>query len=107
MSEPLPEKQADVPVSDEHQPSVNEKSVAFEEAKEGKQDPDLEAGSPSYLEPSDSEEIILAHELQKRFGILHTLRQGEEWLDAKIGIETQGIDRIHEEDKKPPSKINV
>jgi hypothetical protein len=107
MSEPVAEKLADAPAPDEPQPSVKEKNVAFEEAKEAKQDTDLEAGSPSYLEQSDSEEIIFARELQKRSGILRTLRQGEEWLDAKIGIETQGIDRIHEENKKPPSKINV
>ncbi len=62
----------------------------------------IEAGA----EESDSE-IILARELQQRNGILHRMRRGEEWLDEKMGIETQGIDRIHEEDKKPPSILNV
>jgi hypothetical protein len=56
---------------------------------------------------SDSEEVIRARELQQRSGFLRTLRGGEEWLDRKMGIETQGIDRIHEEDKRPPSIINV
>ena len=56
---------------------------------------------------TDFEEVILARELQQRNGILHRMRGGEEWLDEKMGIETQGIDRIHEEDKKPPSIINV
>lgn len=56
---------------------------------------------------SDSEEVIKARELQQRWGFLRTLRNGEEWLDKKMGIETQGIDRIHEEDKRPPSIINV
>ena len=32
-------------------------------------------------------------------GFLRTLRNVEEWLDRKMGIETQGIDHIHEEDK--------
>ncbi|KUJ07599.1 uncharacterized protein LY89DRAFT_359021 [Mollisia scopiformis] len=55
---------------------------------------------------SDSVEVIKARELRSR-GFFKTMRDGEEWLDAKMGIETQGIDRIHEEDKKPPSLINV
>lgn len=55
---------------------------------------------------SDSAEVIKARELRSR-GIFKKLRDGEEWLDAKMGIETQGIDRIHEEDKKPPSILNV
>lgn len=111
MSDPVPTEAAAVPAPDEHKtPSLNEKGVAFEDTKEGEgHKGDLEAGSPRgyYETGSDSEEIIVARELQQRTGFLRSLRQGEEWLDAKIGIETQGIDRIHEEDKKPPSKINV
>lgn len=57
-------------------------------------------------EDSDTEEKILARELQQR-GFLRKLRDGEEWLDRKMGIETQGIDRIHEEDKRPPSILNA
>ncbi|KAG0649894.1 Purine-cytosine permease fcyB [Hyphodiscus hymeniophilus] len=56
---------------------------------------------------SDSEEVIRARELQQKSGFLRSLRAGEEWLDRKMGIETQGIDRIHEEDKQPPSILNV
>lgn len=57
-------------------------------------------------EDSDTEERILARELRQR-GFLRRLRDGEEWLDKKMGIETQGIDRIHEEDKRPPSMANA
>lgn len=56
---------------------------------------------------SDSEEVIRARELQQRNTILGHMRAGEKWLDRKMGIETQGIDRIHEEDKRPPSLLNV
>ena len=52
-------------------------------------------------------EPIRARKLQQEKNFLRTLRNGEEWLDAKMGIETQGIDRIKEEDKRPPSLINV
>ena len=71
---------------------------------------DIEAGSPDVTTgddvETDSAEVIKARELRNR-GILGKLRAGEEWLDEKMGIETQGIDRIHEEDKRPPSLMNV
>jgi hypothetical protein len=56
---------------------------------------------------SGAAEEILARKLQQEMGFLRHLRRGEEWLDEKMGIETQGIDRIKEQDKKPPSIINV
>ncbi|POS84165.1 hypothetical protein EPUL_004194, partial [Erysiphe pulchra] len=40
-------------------------------------------------------------------GLLGKLQRMESWLDNKMGIETQGIDRIPEEDKVPPSVINM
>ena len=52
-------------------------------------------------------EEIRARKLQQEKGFLRSLRRGEEWLDEKMGIETQGIDRIKEEDKRPPSIWNV
>jgi hypothetical protein len=56
---------------------------------------------------TESDEVIKARELQQKKGFLRSMRRGEEWLDEKMGIETQGIDRIHEEDKRPPSILNV
>jgi hypothetical protein len=69
---------------------------------------DLESGvTPPPMEESGTAEEILARKLQQEKGFLRALRRGEDWLDEKMGIETQGIDRIKEEDKKPPSIINV
>lgn len=74
---------------------------------------DLEAGvlNGGRNESSDAgletAEVIKAREIQQHVTILGKLRAGEEWLDAKMGIETQGIDRIHEEDKHPPGLMNV
>ncbi len=77
---------------------------------------DLESGSDKDIkaEPAtahdvetESAEVIRARELRQEKGFLRKMRRGEEWLDEKMGIETQGIDRIHEEDKKPPSILNV
>ncbi|PQE12388.1 cytosine permease protein [Rutstroemia sp. NJR-2017a BVV2] len=65
----------------------------------------VDDGTPDSV--GESEEVILARELQQKKGFLRKLRRGEEWLDEKMGIETQGIDRIHEEDKQPPSILNV
>lgn len=52
-------------------------------------------------------EVSRTREIQNSFAPLRVLRQGEEWLDAKLGIETQGIDRIPEEAKRPPSIVNT
>ena len=52
-------------------------------------------------------EVSRARAIQNAFAPLRILRQGEEWLDAKMGVETQGIDRILEEEKRPPSIINT
>ena len=39
--------------------------------------------------------------------VLCQLQRAEAWLDEKMGIETQGIDRILEENKQPPSLLNM
>ena len=56
---------------------------------------------------SVDDEIAPTRAIQNKIAPLRFLRQSEEWLDAKLGIETQGIDRIAEEDKRPPSIINT
>ncbi|KAI9050785.1 hypothetical protein LZ554_004904 [Drepanopeziza brunnea f. sp. 'monogermtubi'] len=56
---------------------------------------------------AESADEIKAREIRESQGFFRTLRRGEEWLDEKMGIETQGIDRIREEDKRPPSLINM
>ncbi|KAH9214872.1 purine-cytosine permease-like protein [Leptodontidium sp. 2 PMI_412] len=77
---------------------------------------DLESGSDKEFKgeraathdaETGSQDVIVARDLQQKTNILRTLRKGEEWLDEKMGIETQGIDRIREEDKQPPSILNV
>ena len=77
---------------------------------------DLESGSDKEFKAeraathdveTGSQDVIVARKLQEQTGILRTMRRGEEWLDEKMGIETQGIDRIHEEDKKQPSILNI
>ena len=52
-------------------------------------------------------EVIRARQVQSKIAPLRTLNQGEQWLDRKLGIETQGIDRIPEDRKQPPSILNV
>lgn len=54
---------------------------------------DIETGSNPVgdLDTASTEEVIVAKELQHKNTILHKLRQGEEWLDAKMGIETRGV----------------
>lgn len=52
-------------------------------------------------------EVKRAHDIQNRIAVFRVLRQGEEWMDRKMGIETRGIDRIPEEKKQPPSTWNI
>jgi hypothetical protein len=56
---------------------------------------------------SNVEEVARAREIQQQNRVIRTMRNAEEWLDAKIGIETRGIDRIPEEQKRPPHIINI
>lgn len=58
-------------------------------------------------ETTGFDEIATTRRIQQHTGVLRYLRRGEEWLDEKLGIELQGIDRIPEEEKRPPSIINV
>ena len=69
------------------------------ERRPSKEEEDVAFGSTA--------EIRRTQEIQHGFGILRSLRKGEEWLDAKMGVELQGIDRVPEEQKKPPSMWNI
>ncbi|TLD27549.1 hypothetical protein E2P81_ATG10837 [Venturia nashicola] len=52
-------------------------------------------------------EVKHARELQENNGFFRKLRAGEQWLDSKLGVESQGIDRVHEGKKEPPSIWNI
>ena len=52
-------------------------------------------------------EIARSRHIQNAFAPFRILSKGETWLDEKLGIETQGIDRIPEEEKRPPSILNT
>ena len=52
-------------------------------------------------------EVEKARHIQNAWAPFRYMSMGEQWLDDKLGVETQGIDRIPEEEKRPPSLINV
>lgn len=70
--------------------------------EEARKEPDFHRSSvtPDY-------EIARAREIQNSIAPLRWLTKGELWLDKKMGIETQGIDRIPEDQKRPPHLINT
>jgi hypothetical protein len=74
---------------------------------EGLKGPGVEKVSSISAEDAAAAEILRARQLQGSNKILRGMKQGEEWLDAKMGIESQGIDRVLEENKEPPSTLNV
>ena len=84
--------------------------MAEDHAKDMENNGDKESPYASDVEMHTSsidEEIARARKIQRTFGPLRALRQTEIWLDSKLGIETQGIDRIPEVEKRPPSIINT
>jgi hypothetical protein len=53
------------------------------------------------------EEVVVARRIQHSFAPFRYLSKSEAWLDEKMGVETQGIDRIPEDQKQPPSVWNI
>lgn len=53
------------------------------------------------------DEIAHKRNIQANIPVLKQMRQAEAWLDAKLGVESRGIDRIPEEEKSPPSIWNI
>lgn len=66
------------------------------------QEPEVRRGSVT-----PAVEVARARQIQNSIAPLRWLSNGELWLDEKMGIETQGIDRIPEDQKHPPSLINT
>ena len=91
-------------------------------ASDPEKEVDLEASKPKELDGNvkssfsstghehaqgSADEVARARELQRTLNVLRQMRRGEEWLDDKLGVETRGIDRIPEEEKRPPSLFNI
>ena len=69
---------------------------------------DVETGAlESSFEDGSIDEIRRTREIQSNVNFLRGMRKAEEWLDAKLGITLQGVDRIPEELKQPPSIWNI
>ncbi len=45
--------------------------------------------------------------IRERTSVLRKLRAAEAWLDAKLGVEKVGAERIPEDQRRPPSIVNV
>jgi len=88
---------------------MQEKEIMQEKDVEANVTPLKEVTAKTFIDSrhgSIVEEIARSRAIQNSIKPLRYMRQGEEWLDAKMGVETQGIDRIPEEEKKPPSIFN-
>ncbi len=86
-------------------PSHTAKDVDIEKhpgVERASAEPEIRRGSVT-----PAHEIARARQIQNSFTPLRWLSNGELWLDEKMGIETQGIDRIPEDKKQPPSLANT
>jgi len=77
------------------------------EASYDDKDASLDNVASTDVEEGYINEVKRSKELQHNIPVFRYLRAGEEWLDRKMGVELQGIDRIPEEKKNPPSIWNV
>lgn len=58
------------------------------------------------VDPEDPGELRVL-EIRQKFSALRSLRDWEQWLDAKMGVEGQGVERIPEDKRVPPSRLNM
>ncbi|MCJ1317890.1 hypothetical protein MMC15_003217 [Xylographa vitiligo] len=59
------------------------------------------------VDHDNTAEVARVRDIQQQNRVVRSMRHAEEWLDSKMGIELQGIDRIPEEEKRPPHLINI
>ncbi|KAJ9298858.1 hypothetical protein DTO271G3_3100 [Paecilomyces variotii] len=82
---------------------------------EANKGPDLTGEEPRDINSADTgviqDEVRRAIEIQNAFTPLRKLHEAERWMDRQLGgdnyFETQGIDRIPDEAKTPPSIWNA
>lgn len=55
------------------------------------------------IEPGTSELVAL----REKSSILAKLRAAELWLDKKLKLEPMGIERVREDERRPPKALNV
>ncbi|KAI1614913.1 permease for cytosine/purines, uracil, thiamine, allantoin-domain-containing protein [Exophiala viscosa] len=65
------------------------------------------AGSTLSCSRATTEDVPRAKMIRDKVAVLRHLGNLEAWLDQRIGVETQGIDRIPEDKKNAPSLLNA
>jgi hypothetical protein len=78
---------------------TEKKSVAVNDVESGHVSLDANVG---YVDEVPRYQVI-----QQRFGPLRHLGHFERQMDKRLGVESQGIDRIREDERKPPSLLNA
>lgn len=58
------------------------------------------------VDPGDEGEKRMRH-IQEGNGLLRSLRNFETWIDRKLGVEAMGVERVPEDKRRPPQKLNV
>ncbi|RAK95312.1 purine-cytosine permease family protein [Aspergillus ibericus CBS 121593] len=54
----------------------------------------------------DPEEVRIQH-LQQGHRLLRSLRQAETWMDRRFGVEAMGIERVPEDQRRAPERLNM
>ena len=58
------------------------------------------------IDPTDPGEADVV-KIRQKYGVLRRLRDAETWLDRKLKFEAMGVERIPDEKRRPPQKLNV
>ncbi|RAQ45676.1 nucleoside transporter [Aspergillus flavus] len=58
------------------------------------------------VDPGDEGEKRMRH-IQEGNGLLRSLRNFETWIDRKLGVEAMGVERVPEDKRRPPQKLNM
>lgn len=92
---------------------MSEKNLAITEAKAFETPRDEEHGTIEpiqgddfYAGPRGRGELEVV-QIRERFSVLRKLRAVETRLDNKLGVEKTGAERIPEDQRQPPSVMNV
>lgn len=79
--------------------SPAEKNTAVTDVESGHVSSDAHVGSV--------DEVPRYQAIRQRFGPLRHLGRLEKQMDKRLGVESQGIDRLRDDERKPPSMLNA
>ncbi|PWY84742.1 nucleoside transporter [Aspergillus heteromorphus CBS 117.55] len=69
----------------------------------------IEANGGSLASRRQADDLAERHmrQIQQGNGLLRSLRQFENWVDGKLGVEAMGVERVPDDQRRPPEVLNM